>query len=137
MGVAGTAVVGTAAVSAGSNVTVTGVSRPQASVGAVTAEAEAGAIVPATGLEATSAVGSVTVVEGQGIDVPVTGVSATSAVGAIASVTGVLPESSQLELRVAERCNAVLVWGNIVPDPGTTWNDIDPSSGTIWTEIAA
>jgi hypothetical protein len=81
-------------------------------------------------------VGSVTVVEGQGIDVPVTGVSATSAVGAIDSVTGdarVFPTGVEGSGEVQR----VLVWGNIVPDPGTTWNDIDPSSGTIWTEIAA
>ena len=120
VGVAGTGVVGTAAVSADSNVTVTGVSAT-GSVG--TAEAEAGAIVPTTGLEATSAVGSVTVNEGQGIDVSVTGVSATSAVGSIASVTGtarVFPTGVEGSGEV----QAVLVWGKIVPDPGTTWTEI-------------
>ena len=107
-------------ISAGANTSVTGVE----GTGAVgTAEAEAGAIVPTTGLEATSAVGSVTVNEGQGIDVPVTGVSATSAVGSIASVTGtarVFPTGVEGSGEV----QAVLVWGKIVPDPGTTWTEI-------------
>ena len=31
----------------------------------------------------------------------------------------------------------VLVWGRIVPDPGTSYTQITPSSGTIWTQIAA
>jgi len=42
----------------------------------------------------------------------------------------------------------VLVWGRVVPTPGTsytpitpapgsTWTEITPASGTSWTEIAA
>jgi len=31
----------------------------------------------------------------------------------------------------------VLVWGRIVPAPGTSYTPIVPASGTIWTEIAA
>ena len=43
---------------------------------------------------------------------------------------------------------SVLVYGNIIPDPGTSWTPVSPSGGdtwteeeptpgTIWTEIAA
>jgi hypothetical protein len=63
---------------------------------------------------ATGEVGTViTVIEGSGVDVFVTGVSATGLV------------------------RPVLVWGRIVPDPGTVYTEITPSAGTIWTEIAA
>jgi hypothetical protein len=73
----------------------------------------ADANVSLTGVSATGQVGSVTVIEGSGVDVFVTGVSATGLV------------------------RPVLVWGRIVPDPGTVYTEITPSAGTIWTEIAA
>jgi len=93
-----------------------------AAVGTVIAEA--GADVPVTGLEATSAVGTVTVIEGTGIDVPVTGVAATSAVGSVTVTADATVFPTGVE--GSGEVRRVLVWGNIVPDPGT-----------IWTEIAA
>jgi hypothetical protein len=32
---------------------------------------------------------------------------------------------------------APIVWGRIVPNPGTTWTETAPNPGTTWTEIAA
>jgi len=128
----GTGAVGAVTVVAGAIVNVTGLSAI-AAVGAVSVEADA--IVPATGLEATGAVGDVTVVEGTGVTVNVTGVSATASVGSV-TITG---DATALVTGVFATgvVAPVLVWGNIVPAPGTSYTPIVPASGTIWAEIAA
>jgi hypothetical protein len=51
-------------------------------------------------------------------------------------------------LSASATVGSVLVYGNIIPDPGTSWTPVTPSGGdtwteegptpgTIWTEIAA
>ena len=80
-------------------------------VGSVLVTADANLLLD--GVFATGVVGSVTVNEGTGVDVFVTGVSATG------------------------ELTPVLVWGRIVPNPGTVYTEIQPSDSTIWTEIAA
>jgi len=87
-----------------------------------------------TGLEATGAVGDA---EGRaGAVVEVTGLEATSAVGEIASVTG-SAVVSPTGVSATGEVGAVIIWGRIVPDPGTVYSEIDPSTSTTWTEIAA
>ena len=92
-----------------------------------------GANVTATGLEATASVGSV--IATGGAIVSVTGVSATGQVGDV-TVTGdanVFPTG----VSGTGEVTSPIVWGRIIPDPGTTWSEIDPSSPTTWTDIAA
>jgi hypothetical protein len=46
--------------------------------------------------------------------------------GAIAFPTGV---------SATGQMGQVIVWGAIIPDPGTAWTDVDPSATTIWTDV--
>jgi hypothetical protein len=115
----GTGEVGTVSITAFATVPVTGVSAT-GEIG--TAAATAGANVPASGITATGAVGSVTVVEGQGIDVPVTGVAATGAVGSVTVIGDAVVLTTGLSATGSVK--PVLVWGRLVPAPGTIWTQI-------------
>jgi hypothetical protein len=107
-GVEGTGELGDVTIRSATTVTVTGVAGTMA-VG--DAEGQAGANVDVTGVFAAGSVGSVTIT-GSATIIPA-GVFATGQVG------------------------QALVWGRIVPDPGTVWTDTTPNPGTTWTKIAA
>jgi hypothetical protein len=47
--------------------------------------------------------------------------------GAVVSPTGV---------SAAGQMGQVIVWGAIIPTPGTAWTDVDPSDTTIWTDVS-
>ena len=75
------------------------------------------------------------------------GIDGTGVVGQVQSITGgcsVTPEGVSTSASVG----SVLVYGNIIPDPGTswtgvtpnpsnTWSEEQPNPSTTWTEIAA
>ena len=84
-----------------------------------------GAFVPIDGLSLTSALGSVTA-EGVGT-VDVTGLVGTTALGELANVT-LTGFSATLSL------TSVIVWGKIIPAPGTSYTAITPSSSPTWSE---
>ena len=88
------------------------------------AEGTGGAFVSVTGLEATHAVGDVTVTGGTGITVDVTGLEATGEVtNENPTVTGganVYPTG----IAGTGEVTSPIVWGRIVPDPGTVWTEI-------------
>jgi hypothetical protein len=37
----------------------------------------------------------------------------------------------------AGQVGQALVWGRIIPDPGTNWSKVTPDPSTTWTRIAA
>ena len=90
-----------------------------------------GAFVPIDGLSSTSAVGSVTA-EGIGT-IDVTGLVGTTALGELANVTGaanITLDGISATLSVT----SVIVWGKIIPAPGTSYTAITPSSSPTWSE---
>ena len=62
-----------------------------------------------TGVSSTAQVGSVTVFEGQGVSIDLTGVSTSTFVG------------------------SVVVWGKVIPVPGTSWAGVVPSTDNTWS----
>jgi hypothetical protein len=91
------------------------------------------AVFAVTGVAGTMAVGDA---EGQaGANVDVTGVFTAGSVGSV-TITGsatIIPAGVFATGQVGQ----ALVWGRIVPDPGTAWTDTTPNPGTTWTRIAA
>ena len=71
------------------------------------------------------------------------------ATGQVGSVTIVAPASITVTgVSTSASVGSVLVYGNIIPDPGTswtgvtpnpsnTWSEEQPNPSTTWTEIAA
>ena len=58
-----------------------------------------------------------------------------SATGQVGSVTIIAPSSVTVTgLSTSATVGSVLVYGNIVPAPGTSWTGISPSPGSSWTE---
>ena len=125
------------------------------SVGSVTIIEGTGVDVNAVGVEAVGGVTAPTII-GDAPNVEVTGIAATGLVNpvelrtfqrvpvnnidmimtsgmgtveakgnSIASVTG---------LSASATVGSVLVYGNIVPTPGTSWTPVSPSGGDTWTE---
>ena len=91
-----------------------------------------GAFVPLNGQSATSALGSITI-EATGA-ANATGVSATLALDDGFSVTGTA-SISLTGISATLSLGSVLVWGNIIPAPGTSYTTITPSSSPTWTPI--
>jgi len=90
-----------------------------------------GAFVPVDGINIGGSVGSVTA-EGVGT-VDVTGLVGTTALGDLTSVTGaanITLDGISATLSVT----SVIVWGKIIPAPGTSYTAITPSSSPTWTE---
>ena len=119
-------------VTAGAIIPATGL-EATGGIGSVTVFADA--VVSPTGLEATGEIGDVTVTGGTGITVVVTGLQATGSVGEV-TVTGSAVVSPTGVAATGE-VTPPIVWGRIIPDPGTTWSEVNPSSSTTWTDIAA
>ena len=90
-----------------------------------------GAFVPVDGLSSTSALGSVTA-EGIGT-IDVTGLVGTTALGELASVTGAANVTLD-GISATLSLTSVIVWGKIIPAPGTSYTAITPSSSPTWTE---
>jgi len=89
-----------------------------------------GAFVPLSGQVGTSALGSVGITALGAADA--IGVSGTTSLGTI-SVTGdanitVAGISATLSL------TSVIVWGKVIPAPGTSYTAITPSSSPTWSE---
>ena len=61
-------------------------------------------------------------------------VSATMTLGELASVTGTANISIE-GITTTLSLGSVLVWGNIIPAPGTSYTTITPSSSPTWTSI--
>jgi hypothetical protein len=108
-GVSGTAEVGQESIETDTGAPVTSV--PQLTSGLGTAVSIVSFIAKPSGFSITSGLGQETV--RTSVIVSVTTVSATATAG------------------------RVIVWGKIIPGPGTTWANTVPSPGTTWTEIAA
>ena len=90
-----------------------------------------GAFVPIDGLSATSALGSVTA-EGIGT-IDVTGLVATTTLADLANVTG--EANITLDgISATLSLTSVIVWGKIIPAPGTSYTALTPSSSPTWTE---
>jgi hypothetical protein len=86
-----------------------------------------------TGVAGTMAVGTA---EGQaGVGADVTGVSAASGVGSVI-ITG-SATITPAGVFAAGQVGQALVWGRIIPDPGTNWSKVTPDPSTTWTRIAA
>ena len=90
-----------------------------------------GAFVPIDGLSSTSAVGSVTA-EGKGT-VDVTGLVGTTTLGELTNVTGAANITLD-GISATLSLTSVIVWGKIIPAPGTSYTAITPSSSPTWTE---
>ena len=73
-------------------------------------------------MTATGQVGSVTIVAPS--SVTVTGLSTSASVGSVLVYGNIIPAPGTS-------------WSNITPNPNSTWAEIDPTPGTTWTEIAA
>lgn len=89
-----------------------------------------GAFVPLSGVNATSAVGSVTTIGVGAVDV--TGLAGTTGLGSI-SVTGVA-NVTLTGISATLSLTSVIVWGKVIPAPGTSYTAITPSSSPTWSE---
>lgn len=149
-----TASVGSVSFNGAVDVDVTGI-EATGEVGSLTVIDGDGVIVSLTGVAATGAVGTASVI-GDADNIPTTGIAATGSVGsvilntfqrvpvfasdlfgtgqvgsvtvdadAIVSVTGLSTSAS---------VGSVLVYGNIIPAPGTSWTGVTPNPNTTWTE---
>mgnify|MGYP006270850555 FL=1 len=58
-----------------------------------------------------------------------------TATGQVGSVTIVAPSSVTVTgLSTSATVGSVLVYGNIIPAPGTSWTGVSPNPGSTWTE---
>lgn len=89
------------------------------------------------GSASVSAVGTVTVGEGSGVDVPVTGLPSIGAVGTVTIDAGTGVVVNLIGVASPVEVKPVLVWGRIVPEPGTVYTEITPGGSAVWEEIAA
>ncbi len=105
------------------------------SVGTVTVVQGAGVSTSVTGLAGTGSVGTVTVAQGTGVSTSVTGLAATGSEGVVTVSTGT--DVSVQGISASTSVGNVLVWGDIIPNPGNTWNNITPNPGNTWEDIAA
>ena len=88
--------------------------------------------VAVTGIAATASVGTVTLNTFQRVPVFAGDIIATGQVG---SVTIVAPSSVTVTgLSTSATVGSVLVYGNIIPAPGTSWTGVSPNPGSTWTE---
>ena len=86
------------------------------------------------GAVGTTAVGSPTIVQGQGIDVSVTGVSSTGTVHNEVAVIGDA-NITLTGVSTSSFVGSVIVWGNIIPVPGTSWSDVSVSTDNEWSDV--
>ena len=110
----------------------TGVEGTTGDIGSVTVTGNQSGLT-LTGVAGIMAVGDAEVQSAASADV--TGVFATGSVGSV-TTTG----SSVVVLTGVSTTGQVgqaLVWGRIIPDPGTNWSKVTPDAGTTWTRIAA
>ena len=128
VGETATGAVGTVVVSTIQPVPVTGVE----ATGAIgTVDTNYSANVSLTGKVATGAVGTATVETFQ-IVFP-TGVFATGAVGDVTEAYGA--NVYIIGFEAIGYVGNTLVWGQVIPDPGTSWSTIVPSQTPVWTQI--
>ena len=90
-----------------------------------------GAFVHIDGQSATSALGDVTA-EGVGT-VDVTGLVGTTTLADLANVTGAANITLD-GISATLSLTSVIVWGKIIPAPGTSYTAITPSSSPTWSE---
>ena len=77
--------------------------------------------------------GAITALTSQVVPVPSDNLSGTGQVG---SVTIVAPASVTVTgLSTSASVGSVLVYGNIIPAPGTSWSNITPNPNSTWAEI--
>jgi len=127
-GVSATGDVGTSTVTLDANVYPTGVSAT-GDVGTSTVTADADVAV--TGVSATGSVGTSTATVDVVVDT--TGVSATGDVGDVGTNFDLLVLLAGIS--ATGYVGPVLVWEQIIPDPGTVWAGIDPNQTPNWSEI--
>tara|TARA_Y100000356_G_C11151742_1_gene231015 strand:+ start:337 stop:702 length:366 start_codon:yes stop_codon:yes gene_type:complete len=84
------------------------------------------------GVSATLALDSVTVQAEGAADV--TAVTATMTLEDLASVTGTANISIE-GITTTLSLGSILVWGNIIPAPGTSYTTVTPSSSPTWSGI--
>ena len=123
-GVSGTSDIGTVTTTAGASFTPTRVSGTSA-VGTVTFAISSSVAV--SGVESTSGLGSVTPFAGA--DVSVTGFDLVSGLGSVTFVVSV--DVTLGSVGATGRIGKLISWNNIVPDPVTNWSTVTPSPNQL------
>lgn len=87
--------------------------------------------VPVSGVSADGLIGTVSIIAGAVIST--TGVTAISSLG---TVTARVSKSVTVSgVSATTQLGSVLVYGQIVPSPGTVWVDVDDTNDTSWSGI--
>jgi hypothetical protein len=86
-----------------------------------------------TGVAGTGSPGEVTVTTFQRIPVQVPDMFATGQVGTI-TANGTMRSWQLTGVASSASVGSVLVYGNIIPAPGTSWSAVTPSPGSSWSE---